>query len=247
MSMKNLGRAYALAGVVASLALTGCGEDEPKPPEPQPLVCDAQAYTNGVHDAAEPTQDDVVNGLWAIAPSNTKLVWNETKTAVRMVIWTDYTGYKPGDMSLTREVWMTAAPQLQEICRTVAADNVSERMNQVLGLPPFTAQSNPRFFVEAWVKPSDMFRPCPDSEIDDTTCGLTFPPSATAEHKNWINANYANSYGFWLKTQYPWTGLGYTYDWCNASTHVGASEFVVRSGSQITVSGVFDKADYCKP
>ncbi|PTL83542.1 hypothetical protein DAT35_15875 [Vitiosangium sp. GDMCC 1.1324] len=97
-----------------------------------------------------------------------------------------------------------------------------------------------------WVKPGDMFRPCPDPEIDDGTCGLTFPVEVSTEHKNWFTNNYASSYGFWQKTRYPWTGLGYTYDWCSHDTkHVGASEFVVRPGSVVNVTGYINRDTYC--
>ncbi|HYH99294.1 hypothetical protein [Hyalangium sp.] len=246
MIPESLFRMRWLVGTAALLTLTACGDDTEPPPE-QPLTCDAQTYDAAVREAVEPTSADVYNGLFAISASNPKLVWNAEKTAVRMVIWTSFTGYTVGDNTLTREVWMTAAPQVQELCKTVPAEELVARLNEYLGLPPATEQDNARYFVEAWVKPGDMFRPCPDAEIDDTSCSLEFPANATAEHKAWMNGNYSYSYGFWQKTKYPWTGLGYTYDWCNADTRVGASEYVVRTGSTINVTGKIDRATYCAP
>lgn len=250
MSSKTLSSMRWLVGTAALLSLTACGDEtepEDKDPQPTELTCDAQTYEKSVSDASEPTQEDIHNGLWAISASNPKLVWNEDKSAVRMVAWTTYTGYTQGDNVLGREVWVTAVPQLQELCKTLAAEKIVPRINQFLGLPPATERDNGRIFVEMWVKPGDMFRPCPDAEIDDTTCGLEFPASATADHKDWMYGNYAYSYGFWQQTKYPWTGLGYTYDWCNANTHVGASEFVVRSGSTVNVTGIHQRATYCAP
>jgi hypothetical protein len=56
----------------------------------------------------------------------------------------------------------------------------------------------------------------------------------------------SSSYGFWQKTRYPWTGLGYTYDWCSQDTkHVGASEFVIRPGSVVNVTAIIDRNTYC--
>ncbi|XXF79266.1 hypothetical protein P2318_05795 [Myxococcaceae bacterium GXIMD 01537] len=251
MNTSTLFRVRSLLGAAALMSLVACGDD----PEEnnnnnnnnnQPLVCDAAAYQKGVQKASEPTSASVSTSLWAINASNTKLKWSEDKSAVLMVAWTTFKGYTPGDNTLSREIWVTAVPQVQELCRTVKAEELVPRMNQYLGLPP-AAQSDfdNRIFVELWVKPADMFRPCPDAEIDDGTCGLEFPQEATADHKNWINANYASSYGFWQKTQYPWTGLGYTYDWCNANTAVGASEFVVRKGSIVNVKGYTERAVYC--
>jgi hypothetical protein len=247
MNPQTLLRMRWMAGVAALLSLTACGDDTDETTPPQQLTCDAQSYASAVRDASEPTSADIVTNLIAITPDNPKLIWNSDKTAVRMVVWTTYTGYLEGDNLLTRDVFVTSAPQVQELCKTVAADQIIPRVNEYLGLPPPTDSDNARYFVEMWVKPGDMFRPCPDAEIDDTTCGLMFPASATADHKAWINNYYASSYGFWQSTMYPWTGLGYTYDWCNADTHEGASEFVVRAGSTVTVTGKIDRDIYCAP
>lgn len=233
----------------ALLAFTGCGEDtqDPHPGPPEELACDSQTYAEAVRNAAEPTAADISTELWAISPSNPRLIWNEARTAVRMAIWTTFAGYTLGDNTLSREVWVTPAPQLQTFCKTVPEEKLVGRLNQYLGLPPATENDNARYVVELWVRPENLFRPCPDAEIDDAACGLQFPASATSEHKNWINAYYASSYGFWQSTHYPWTGLGYTYDWCNADTRVGASEYVVRAGSIVEVTGKFERAIYCAP
>lgn len=231
----------------AILSLAACGEDAKEPPPEQPgeLSCDARTYADAVRLAAEPTAEDVSTELWAISPSNPRLVWNEAGTAVRMAIWTTFAGYTLGENTLSREVWATPAPQLQTFCKTVSEEKLVSRVNQYLGLPPASENDNARYIVELWVRPQDMFRPCPDSEIDDSSCGLQFPASATAEHRNWMNSNYAYSYGFWQTLQYPWTGLGYTYDWCNADTRVGASEYVIRAASVVDVTDKFERAVYC--
>jgi hypothetical protein len=57
-------------------------------------------------------------------------------------------------------------------------------------------------------------------------------------------------YIFTASKPYPWTSLGYTYDWGNPFTHVGLSEFVVNgkksNGSKISVGikAVTPTADY---
>lgn len=37
------------------------------------------------------------------------------------------------------------------------------RLKQLLGLPPTATNS---YFVKFWVRPNDLFRPCPDKEIN---------------------------------------------------------------------------------
>ncbi len=246
MIQEGLRRMRWLSAMGALASLVACGGPEEEELEPTP-ACTQESYDAAVIDAVEPTTQDVFDGLWAITPSNPRLQWNAEKTAVRMVAWTTYTGYSQGDNTLSREIWVTAVPQLQELCRTLPEDAARiARINQFLGLPPATESDNGRQFVEMWVKPGDMFRPCPDPEIDDTTCGLQFPAGVSSEHKSWITNNYASSYGFWQKTRYPWTGLGYTYDWCSQDTkHVGASEFVIHPGSVVQVTSIVNRDTYC--
>ena len=248
MKHPGMPRLRWLPSAVALMSLVACGpEEEPQPPPAQPAACTQESYDAAVRDAVEATQEEVTTGLWAITPSNTRLSWNEDQSMVRMVAWTTFGGYATGDNTLSREIWVTAVPQLKELCKTLPDDAARiARINQYLGLPPANESDNGRLFVEMWVKPGDMFRPCPDPEIDDTTCGLQFPAGVSSAHKTWISNNYASSYGFWQSTHYPWTGLGYTYDWCSQDTkHVGASEFVVRPGSVINVTAVIDRNTYC--
>jgi hypothetical protein len=44
---------------------------------------------------------------------------------------------------------------------------------------------------------------------------------------------------------YPWTRLGYTYDWGNPESEVGLSEFVVAAGSTVSIEAVSDNETYC--
>lgn len=247
--MKHQGmlRLRWLPSAVVLMSLVACGPEENEEPTPQPAACTEETYAAAISDAIEATPEELVDNLWAISPANTRLSWNEDQSAVRMVAWTTFTGYAQGDNTLSREIWVTAVPQLKELCKTLPDDAARiARINQYLGLPPATEWDNGRQFVEMWVKPGDMFRPCPDPEIDDSTCGLQFPEGVSDEHKEWMANNYASSYGFWQSTQYPWTGLGYTYDWCSQNSKpVGASEFVVRAGSVVNVTGIIDRDTYC--
>jgi hypothetical protein len=47
-------------------------------------------------------------------------------------------------------------------------------------------------------------------------------------------------------TGYPFTGMGWTYNWDPSSTtHIGVSEFVVRKGAQVTVERAIKPEDFC--
>lgn len=206
------------------------------------------AYKNAVEDASEATPSEISVQLTPITDYNKDLKTND-KGQILVVTWTNWNGYDKevgNDMTLSREVWVTAAPQLQNFSEGLRLDSAKMvlRLEQLLGLPPHTGKNR---FVEMWVNPSDLFRPCPDPEIIDGTCDLTFPSSSyiviAEEHQKWIKDLQASSYG---ENGYPWTQLGYTYDWGNPKSHVGLSEFVIKAKSTVNIKGVSDVYEYCK-
>ncbi|ATB29403.1 hypothetical protein [Melittangium boletus] len=252
----NTPRRRWLPSALVLMSLSACGGDpdetNPTPVEPNPprsSTCDQAAFDLANLDAQTPTQAEISTNLFAISQSNPKVVWNGDKTAVRMVVWTTYGGYTAGTNTLTRDLFLTPAPQLQEACKAwgLSGNELVARINQYLGLTPATeGDYQNRKLVEMWVKPSALFRPCADQEVDDSTCGLTYPASATSAHKSWLNNYWGGSYSPWLTTHYPFTGLGYTYDWCSGeTTHVGASEYVVLTGNEVDVVGYTTAAEYC--
>ena len=46
--------------------------------------------------------------------------------------------------------------------------------------------------------------------------------------------------------KYPWTRLGYTYDWGDSTTHVGLSEFILEQNATVMVKSVTSTVDYLK-
>ena len=106
------------------------------------------------------------------------------------------------------------------------------RLIQLLGLSPACDYDCITFFrVEA----DGLFRPTPDSETTDSEAELDFPASATTAYRQWFDDNRQFSYS--SDTPYPWTRLGYTYDWnCDTSSHIGPGEFVIRQGAAVMVA-----------
>jgi hypothetical protein len=120
------------------------------------------------------------------------------------------------------ETWVTVIPDMEEFFSgTVSKSaNLTLRAEQLLGGP---SGWNYTYFVEAYVRPCDLFRPSGDNEINDTTASLTLPSNADASYKAWFNGNIISSY---YPEKYPWTRLGYTDDW-GSSSHIGLSEYVI--------------------
>ena len=142
-------------------------------------------------------------------------------------------------------IWVTTAPELKERIKSESPKDTNLRLLQLLGLPPTSTYS---YFVEFWVRPVDLFRPCPDSEITDGSCDLCFPEGTPQEHINWINENrISRYYQCDLYNQYPWGQLGYTYDWnLKNKSHVGLSEFIIKTNTIIYVNKIVTTSEYLK-
>lgn len=203
-----------------------------------------RAYNQSVEDAAVAEISEFVP-LTPIVPNNDQLTWREIdgEPHVLVVTWTSWDGYDSlvgTSTTLGREIWTTPAPQVQQFVAEIQPDPdiLALRLEQYLGLPPNNGKTK---WVELWVKPEDLFRPCPDIDVTDTQCDLSFPATATPEHRVWFVNLYLSSYG---DRGYPWTRLGYTYDWGAVDTEVGANELVVRAGATVLIEGVTENLDY---
>jgi len=222
------------------------------------------AYVKAVEDAKEAKASEISNNLWAISKNNQNLSWN-SQDEVLVVTWT-YPGKYQKDTEITlkkdEQIWVTPVPQVKDFCKALPFEQ-SLRLEQYIGLPPHNGKTE---FVEIWVNPSQIFRPCKDPEINDTSCSLEFPENVSSEHKQWFEKIEKSSY---VPTKsglpgYPWTQLGYTYDWGSieselvakevaekdgkdiAVKEVGASEFVIKSGSLVKIKSIHRTRDYCQ-
>ena len=206
-------------------------------------------YSAAVADAAVAEPSEISKNLVAIVPANDQLVWKNRGDAVNakvlVVTWTSYNGYdgyvdKPYTMS--REVWVTTVPEVKNFCKQNNVHNAL-RLEQLLGLPPNNGKTK---FVEMWVRPADLYRPSADPEITDSEAETDFPApncyiTVSDDFKNWYNNLKSNSYG---ANGYPWTRLGYTYDWGNKKSHIGMSEFVILPNSTVEIKSVTSTEEY---
>lgn len=174
----------------------------------------------------------------------------------KVVSATDWGGYKLGANNLSRDVWVTGAGEVQGRCRGFAGD-VEMRLVQLLGLHPARRLTN---FVSMTVRREDVFRPTADSDPTTTlpcscpvapTCGTEFPKGVTPQHRLWFGNQMFSSYVLSespsIPVGYPWTRLGYTYDWKPGAEKYGVSEYVVKAGSTVTVTEIVPLKQYCSP
>ena len=208
-----------------------------------------KAYHSAIVDAATAEPAEISNTLVAIVPSNDKLIWknrDDAQNAMLLVVtWTNYNGYddKIGQsLQLSREVWVTTAPEIKNFCKKLNG-NRALRLEQLLGLP---ANAGKTKFVEMWVKPGDLFRPSADPEISDREAETEFRKkniyvTVSDDYVKWFNELKIRSYS---ADGYPWTRLGYTYDWGDHHRHIGLSEFVIMPGATVEIKAISATMNY---
>jgi hypothetical protein len=232
-------------------------------------------YEIAVEDARYPRPERINRDLVAITTFADLLVWDDSRQKILMVTWATADKYPAtGPMKLAGPAWLTAVPFVQRFCRgtELRGAALDVRLEQRIGLPPNAGKDA---FVEMWVDPHDFFRPCPDPEVNDHECQVNLttgtvergggcPWSAArqprgqesgsfvkveSDHLRWMCDNWTSSYPPGNpRGSYPWTALGYTYDWAPASRdHVGDSEFVAPAGTPVDVRAVVPTARYCAP
>lgn len=202
-------------------------------PEDSVELCNnLHLYHNAIIDASVAEESELMplKAIDTSADSVSVCTWN--KYPETYVTETDIT-ISHGDVWVFTEEEIYAWGQ-----KNGMAENMELRMQQLIGLPP---QDSKTHFSILRVKPEDLYRPSRDSEIDDTASQLTFPENVTEEHKAWFEGNAEYSYN---PHRYPWTGLGYTYDWADNGTEYGLSEFILKNGAEVTVEKTYTNEEF---
>jgi hypothetical protein len=206
---------------------------------------DKKIYEEAVIDAMVAEESEICSTLVVIKPTNNYLTWSNGYVLV-VTLTKDCTIYPVGDtISLSGgEIWVTAVPELKDWYKNnpVAPYKIRLRMEQLMGMP---ADSEYSCLVEIWAKPEDLFRPAYDNEIDKKVIGLNFPINVSCDYIDWFNDNIISSYyppkG---SKKYPWTRLGYTYDWGSISNKIGLTEFVIKKNSKVIIKSKRSTEEY---
>jgi hypothetical protein len=248
---------HAAAG--AALVLLGaCGTTSSGTgitgPAPAPDIY--QLYAMAVEDAAiyEASKLRPLNGA-EVGPDGTV-----------MVVTLGGDSLPPGEMTTEQNdfVWVTLVPEVRDSCDDWTDADKDMRLRQLLGLQP---TSPVHFFAEMRVPASAMFRPTANPAIttdvlcdpvrDGPGCALVFPTGVDSAHFAFMVNQAFSAWkmpdGYprertddWQNLGYPWTRLGYTFNWHPGSPRYGASEYVIKPGTRVTVTSSRSIANYCR-
>lgn len=130
-------------------------------------------------------------------------------------------------------LWVVLPYELEERMRRMPlmGDSLECRMRmlQLLGLPPDSPYDRLLFF---YADRSTLLRPCPNPDVGACAAPDVSPGDLPAPYRKWFEARMALSYG--EENPYPWTRLGYTYDWHrDAAQRRGLGEFIVPGGTEV--------------
>lgn len=222
------------------------------------------SFQAAILDAQIAEPDEIVTDLFAITPYNPALIRRDYGDFDQILVlsWMSQSKLEDtfpgtaleemaagldGAAPMGRDLWVTAAPQVQQACRAwgLTGDALELRLKQYLGL---NAAWSYHGLVSIWVSPDNLYRPCPDPEINDSACTLADTPEGTfgteleSTFVDWFTQMESISYG---PNGAPWTRLGYTYDWGDPETDIGASEYLVAQGAPVTLAAISPLDVYC--
>jgi hypothetical protein len=227
---------FALAILVSLLA--GCAT----PPQ-------GQANTSG--DNAELYQRAITDSAIASSEKIRPLIAIPAADTVGVVAWVSASSQfcDAGESSCQYKVgasgmFVTLDPEVQNKCRSwgFSGSPLRERLEQLLGLPPNQpVQYQKSRFVVLDVPSGRLQRPCVglgDDVEGHPTCSIHVKASSAVSPLDFVGGQMAESYIAAASGPpgYPFTRLGYTYDWSPTSTdRYGASEFILMPGTVATV------------
>lgn len=201
----------------------------------------AGLYRRAVVDAmyAEPSE---IYPLINIEKDDPYVWWNETQDKIAVCTWNPQPEvYADGRMVRSAEVvWVFHPRELaawyQKSKGTFSDLNL--RLEQLIGLQPEEGYTH---FSLLWVSPRDLVRPAYNSDIRKSEVRTEFTGKEDAAYVRWFRENILYSY---YPPHYPWTRLGYTYDWADNGTEYGLSEFIIRKGAAFRVEKTYTNAQF---
>ncbi|MGO4128627.1 hypothetical protein AB4Z01_29835 [Inquilinus sp. YAF38] len=147
--------------------------------------------------------------------------------------------------------WVSLPSESRPACK--GAQDPVLALEQLLGMPPAGGEWE---LVQFSVAPEHVFRPCASGpDISTTQCSFALPTQfsspaerrAVEETQLFVFGQMWNSYVADFPTPgYPFTGMGWTYNWSPASKdHTGISEYVVKRGAPVSDIRVFTPSEFC--
>lgn len=186
------------------------------------------------------SEDSEVMELVCLTRDDPQVIWDEAGERVLLVTWHDYEQpCEPGDPLEYQDIWATSLGEMTAWYRENGS-GVTDwdlRFAQLLGMPDDGSCTR---FSAFWISPSQVIRP---AYVTDVTAQMEngYDRMTDPEYRAWFDDNILYSY---FESEYPWTRLGYTYDWSGGDSAYGLTEFLVEDGSQAEIAFTCSTRDF---
>lgn len=219
---------FCLLLFVGIIMCISCGKENE-----EDSFCEEQ-YNAAVRDAIF-AETDEIQQLVTIDENSDMVIWNDNKDKVLMVSWhSEADDYPASGMFVNEksEIWVFTTCEMIAWYKNHASDvtDWKQRFTQLLGLPIKNECSR---FTAFWVNVKDLIRPAYQPDIRKQVSEGDLNGSSLVSHKTWFDQTIVGAY---FGDYYPWTRLGYTYDWADNGTEYGLSEFIILKNSSLEVA-----------
>ena len=186
------------------------------------------------------SEDHEIVELVCLTREDPRVIWDEAGERVLLVTWHNYEApCAPGDALAYGDIWATSLGELTDWYRENGSGvtDWALRFSQLLGMPNDGSCTR---FSAFWVSPSEVIRP---AYVTDVTAQMEngYDQITDPAYQSWFDANILYSY---FQSEYPWTRLGYTYDWSGGDSAYGLTEFLIADGSETEVAFTCSTEDF---
>lgn len=209
--------------VFVGVVLTGCSEKKNED--------FGELYENAIRDAAFADTDEI-QPLVSLTKEDKMTTWDD-EGRVLLCTWHNYPDSYPKGENVTIEwgpVWAFTDKEMGSHADELdKAQDPEMRLKQLVSFAPDSEHTTVTGF---WVKPESVKRPAYQSDPTVGDMTVSFGENVDEEFKKWFDDNTLSSYFYGA---YPWTRLGYTYDWMDNNTEYGMTEFIVENKAELEV------------
>lgn len=198
-------------------------------------------YEQSVEDAVFAEEDEIME-LVSLTSEDDRVTWDDQGRVLLLTFHRYPDSYPEGETVTLEwgEVWtFTEKEMASRFAEEMKEDKDYDlALKHLLGLPQEKESTTVTAF---WVDPQDVIRPAYQMDATDGSMTVTLSDDVDEEYKAWFDQNILDSYFY---GDYPWTRLGYTYNWGGHGTEYGVTEFLVKSGAQVEVEYTKTEEDF---
>lgn len=207
---------------------------QPSQPSQPSEKTNEELYAMAVKDAAV-AEEDEIKPLVSLTKDDPLVSWDD-QGRVLLCTWHSYPDSYPEGKTVTAKwgyIWTFTDKEIATYAGEFAeSEDAVMRMRQLISINPDKTHST---VTGLWVNPSDVIRPAYQSDAAKGSMEVAFPTGEEVDEsfKAWFDQNILDSYYY---GSYPWTRLGYTYDWADNGKEYGLTEFLIKKDAQAEVA-----------